>query len=873
MKTINEELKKQKQKNIKSRKIKKITVEEKKVQDDIKLKKYIKFLRKIEDVEDSLDRDKMFLQFQEKYGKITKTLREKAAKKYKEKKEDREIDDEEELKLLKAYRKAEKYIKLLRKIEREKDPFKQKDLRRAFDEEYGGDEKEFKLTNEDFSNEELNIRNFLTSIKELTKDIKNQPNKEEIVESVIEMIDDFSNEEDLDKILSQRRKKIFEKIKNNFGFNMIKKFIEAYLDQDQSLDEYYLEYVNIPEIRAKINKMKFADYKKSDNIIPTIPLDKETEVVSEEPKKVYDTDNVDKKCVYIYKRMSWIPYRIKRIYISIVNPSTIDDINKYIIKDREPLKFKDTDWYLANKYFPEFLCSVPLFEKVQNDDILSVKNVNIKVGYKIDLFDNDNSNKLNDDNFIVQNELMFEEEKKYMKNYNISIKEKINKIFDEKDISDDILFVSRSELSSALKRVSNFSEFYDENSEYVNKVIKTAIDNSKDVKSFAEKIGNIIVYLSYDVENISHKIFSNRIRSQYYLPEILVILSPEEKLPEILGNSDVPSNKKERLAKSINIRLDNFIQSFIKKIYDTRNPYDHIPTRAVKHVVDYLDKITIKDWKDKCSNYEDIKDVPNEDLLYYDEKGKTFCLNIRKIWVNFKDKNYKNPYTKKKLSKEFISNFQKTYNIIEEEIIGEEVKETEEIEEELTPDLISLIEDDLNIQYVEEEPEIINAKVEESQTEEEKDRERKYGTKFLSELDPKINELYSRITDGGYVTNKGQVLELLRENYDDVDVAEEYFYLNGLDIEKIKGVKKTSKSNKKLIEESDGEESEKEESDGEESEKEENEESYKPTPHKNKTDEKICKNCLKKCNKVFKSFVGKKLNYFCKLKCMEDYKF
>lgn len=943
MKTVTQELKKQKRRQkVSSKKIKKSKISkpkdvrkilENKEKNDLKVQKYMKLLKKFDKIIDQNERDELKKKYEEKYGRFTMNVIDIAKKKYKEKLEEKGIDDEEELRLLKIYRKTEKYINLLRKIESTKDPMKQIELRRQFEEEYGDEDLKIKISKEDFGEEDKNIRNFLISVNEIAKDYKKDDvDKQDIIENVIDMIENFSEEENLNSFFSQKRKKIFEKITNNFGFKMMIKFIEAFLEQQNDLENFYIDYVNRPEIRKKINKFKYGEPKKSDT-------DNKKESV---PKKtfskiIYEDEIVDKKCLELYITTPWLSFRVKKLYVTFVDPTTLEDISEYIMKDTTPLQYKDSNWYQTNRNIYKLLCSAPLFEKSQNNDVLTIKNLNIKLGYKIDLFDNSKTKELNDDNFIIQNEEMFESEKNYIKNYNLSLKEKINKIIDEKEISEDIIKIAKNELSNSLKRVSNYDEFYSENSDFVNKVINSLISSSSNVKTFLEKLANIIVYLSYDIENVSHKIFSNRIKAKYYVPEILVLLSPEEKLPEILGNDDISETRKENFAKTINIKIEIFIQNLLRAIYTIRNPYEHNPTISSKYFSHYIDKIPIKDWKDKCENYEDIKNVPNENLLYYDEKGVTYCLNIRQIWENFKNKNYKNPYTKKKLSKEFINNFNKTYNIVEE--VEEEVEEeTEdkyvEVEEELTPDLIKLIENDLNIEYLEEEPEKV---VEEP----DKEDERIYSIS-LKELDPKIDDLYERITNTGVNINRAQVLKLLQKNNYDVDASEEYYnsseeVQNKIKEEYNKPKNETSKIDFEEFEESENEESENEESDNEErynknksekkdfdseneydkDENEDEDESYKPTDNSLESNDKIsskgdpirgdlpivdtktgwdkpndkkaykptskkseiekekkCKYCLKVCkNKFYKSFVGKKLNYFCSLKCMENYKF
>ena len=191
------------------------------------------------------------------------------------------------------------------------------------------------------------------------------------------------------------------KIKNiNSGLVLFKNMkgyhysiIGSYIDKDNNkiytfpggtYDKYYDKtavHTAIREFIEEVFNIKIADTKTEKITDEIVLLDKEENEDKKEKKSrygEYKSEHINQKCIDIYSRMPWLPYLVRRKYISVSEPTTQDDINSYIIKNKEPLKYKGSEWYQVNKYFNEFLCSVPMFEKVQNDDVLTIKNINIK---------------------------------------------------------------------------------------------------------------------------------------------------------------------------------------------------------------------------------------------------------------------------------------------------------------------------------------------------------------------------------------------------------------------------------------------------------------------------------------------------------------
>lgn len=69
------------------------------------------------------------------------------------------------------------------------------------------------------------------------------------------------------------------------------------------------------------------------------------------------------------------------------------------------------------------------------------------------------------------------------------------------------------------------------------------------------------------------------------------------------------------------------------------------------------------DVKYRCDNLEDVKNVDDEFLVFYDENQKFYCFDINKIVRNFSNGDYKNPSSGLPFSKEFVEKIKKIYTI------------------------------------------------------------------------------------------------------------------------------------------------------------------------------------------------------------------
>lgn len=162
----------------------------------------------------------------------------------------------------------------------------------------------------------------------------------------------------------------------------------------------------------------------------------------------------------------------------------------------------------------------------------------------------------------------------------------------------------------------------------------------------------------------------------------------------------------KKISSGIIDLVKSYIKNFAEHIYKIRNihqPYRGIGLRHFEKNI--FPKITI-DIKKKCLNQDQVKDIPDEDLIYYKEGENTYCLPIKQIYELFKKDNFINPYTNNPLTIEFIEFFKKTYTV-KEKIIIEAIDNEEYDNTELAPGLLDIIYRDIE-KIVDNEKENVN---------------------------------------------------------------------------------------------------------------------------------------------------------------------
>ena len=271
--------------------------------------------------------------------------------------------------------------------------------------------------------------------------------------------------------------------------------------------------------------------------------------VSDKQKRVnitkgyLNTGYINKKCLENQIIMPWLTkWNVVKIYISKVNEYDISDY--YIQSNTKTIDCKI--WYETNNNFRKLMCDKRSHLRYQTNNVLHVigpdmKEIQFHVGY-----DTDNSG------FIIQNEKIFDMEKQYIYDMKQSQSNKINKLMIE-PVNSSIESYSEELLSKSLHliapHISDYGIFTGDVPKYDTSYISAAIHTiSKSVhtnKDFLTKLGHTIIFID-KFNDTGYNTFKKRIKQEFYLPNILVNLNIEDKLPEIFDDDRVTIQKKTK---------------------------------------------------------------------------------------------------------------------------------------------------------------------------------------------------------------------------------------------------------------------------------------------------------------------------------------
>jgi len=314
------------------------------------------------------------------------------------------------------------------------------------------------------------------------------------------------------------------------------------------------------------------------------------------------------------------------------------------------------------------------------------------------------------------------------------IKKRMEKLsqLSKSHVTEDMKNIAINTLSEELLRISDVDE-YKKDSNYIKDVIDIIFKKTNNLQEFSRKLYSIIVYL-YDQINsvvafayedtsrpafegkysyISNGVFIDRIQD-IYLPEILVELSPTEKLPELFDNKFISEDVKEKILSKINYFIDQKANDFIKKIYTLKYMDDIFSNDEPKIL---LKQIILKK-PYKIVTFEKKENGKTEYYVYYNENYVEFKkFNEDKIFIpknrvyKFKadvmldillNKNQINPYSGLKIdpkfAEQFISLYSRKKSKIESEVESK-IETKNEIERgyDIIPDLLDEINIELNL--------------------------------------------------------------------------------------------------------------------------------------------------------------------------------
>jgi hypothetical protein len=517
--------------------------------------------------------------------------------------------------------------------------------------------------------------------------------EEQKIKALFEKIQSLTEEEsktELEKFSKEKglwgRKNQFEIIITTLPESLYKNLAFEYLNQNKSLDKFWGSYTK--RHRIEIDKeweKKLADdieNERKQKILnqimpePVLPVKKPVEpkdkkgvieldfdgniiekiptvlkpktnppIVPEEKIKItqYKGCFADQRDIPWLKEMPWME-NVKKTFIAAPPNENKDLISEYCFL-KEKVQIGGTIWYPVKKNFSSLMCNSFRTRdgKVLTAKINSGKEVRMQVAYLT-----------TSDKFIIQDDEVFNAERKYIYQKNLSRGKEIERLLNSK-VNKNAEQLTRVRLSEILKKVApEIKDYESAETKYITDAVKKMVEISVTTKDLFKNLANIQVYL----EN-PNRVFALRVKESYYTAEILVTLTQEEKLPELFDDPDTTEDNILLITSKINREISNFIQRMGENMYQKEYVTENVPLNPSRIVpVRY----NLKKWKHGCTNKDDVKDIPDAHVVYYKEDGQVYCLLISDIFKQLKTENPSNPITGKNLDKDFLQRFTEVYS-------------------------------------------------------------------------------------------------------------------------------------------------------------------------------------------------------------------
>lgn len=404
----------------------------------------------------------------------------------------------------------------------------------------------------------------------------------------------------------------------------------------------------------------------------TASLIKELEMLSEKKEKsqqIIAESIYAKKCADEFRQYKWIDAKVTGVWLYGSRPMLKEYATDTYIAVPGKGKF-----YQANVRFFNLLCNKYANEMYQEGDTLTCfdrdhRPVQLKIGYSIeekykyrkqtwpilvavDAY-GQSMGKYRKNRLLIQDEGLFQSEKKYIedqkKNETSRIKNAMTKLIDEKSI-----MVAKQSLSEALRTVCTNIKDYQLNSPYINIAVDSVIKKNQTNEELFEFVADFKTYLYLQKANI----FRKRIQAEYYLPDMLLRLSPEDKLPEVFDPLSAVSKKTIDVFTSyIHNSTKQEITFMIENLIGREDP-----TGKKKRPLLVVPEINYD--QSVCVNVteEEFKKIPPENRVFYNdtEEEKVYCFDIDELIRQFNDNDYIIP----KMNKPFDKNFVRRYTVM-----------------------------------------------------------------------------------------------------------------------------------------------------------------------------------------------------------------
>ena len=405
------------------------------------------------------------------------------------------------------------------------------------------------------------------------------------------------------------------------------------------------------------------------------------------------------------KKMYEINTEIYGIYVDISKLLNIEEAEKLsVIELSKKISRKESLYFSRNEFLQLKNDKELLYNEAQRLGLLSdePEEINIikillaksqqkqksekqksQIQYEIPKIDIKNIKEQTDDVIIGKRSKNLQSEKAVIigKDFlSSTLDKKLKDQMQSKKIDEKAVIIGKDFLSSTLLKISPYMIDYKPESKYIDDVLKEKIQEEQDIYNFFLDISDLCVYILLE----KALIFKDRIKNKYYIPEILLQLSPFDKLPEIfnsdnikaqeLFSSYIDSSKNIFVAQMINYYNNSNKQDILDKwktnVIDFTKRKPIVIEKSIENELLLESEYTDFDLYGKCENKQDIINEPVHNLVYYNDESdnKMYCFKITELVKNIKENiRLVNQYNGVQLSQDFVNSIKNKYNIYYED--------------------------------------------------------------------------------------------------------------------------------------------------------------------------------------------------------------
>jgi hypothetical protein len=409
------------------------------------------------------------------------------------------------------------------------------------------------------------------------------------------------------------------------------------------------------------------------------------------------------KCMEKFSQYEWIEGKVTGVWLSRPDDGKPD--KDYVISDI----FIEEDghkWYQASKKFFVLQCNQHKNKRSQDDDVLTSytslgQPVKFKVGFTIvgyqhaknkyksrthmvtktvpEIRYEDNKpvevmvKKKFQRTFIIQDETLFNKEKQHdrksLQSRSGAIQDILNDVISKRTINTVQHIISKELLNIAPMRtdygVLNIQEIkesgfrtVDYNTPYMQILIQTLADSQEMTnEQLFRRAAGIVVYLKLPAAET----FRKNIEKEYYLPDVLVTLTPAEKFPEAYQDPNLSGKFLDGLTTEITNKKYKFVRWMAELEYNLQDPTRRKQTTL--QVIELTRSIKTQKRLKACENKDRVKGVPETEIIYYKEDGKIYCFSVDDLYERLiLQEDIINPSTQNAFDLSFVKRFKELYN-------------------------------------------------------------------------------------------------------------------------------------------------------------------------------------------------------------------